>query len=96
MGEEGYVEPPWRWPEGTDLEVLEGWGERVETAKERVVGRGSGCYRKFYIMIGGKWSNDLRFADFSHPLLDERRGKSLAVRFFLSYRDWILLRFQPP
>ena len=44
-GGERYVEAPWLWPEGTDLEVLDRWTGVVEGAKERVVGEGA-CYRK--------------------------------------------------
>lgn len=55
---ETYVEAPWVWPEGTNLEVLDRWTRVVEGAKERVVGEGA-CYRKFvynihaiYVMLG--------------------------------------------
>ena len=40
------AEPPWLWPEGTDLEVLDRWTGVVEGAKERVVGEGP-CYREW-------------------------------------------------
>ena len=43
---ERYVEAPWVWPEGTDLELLDRWSGVVEGAKGRVVGEW-GCYRKF-------------------------------------------------
>ncbi|KAL8840006.1 MAG: hypothetical protein Q9170_001490 [Blastenia crenularia] len=35
-----YEEVPWRWPEGTDFEVLERWRQKVDGAKERVMGDG--------------------------------------------------------
>lgn len=41
---EGYVEEPWRWPEGTEMEVLDKWTERVEAASEKVLGTRP-CYR---------------------------------------------------
>lgn len=43
--EEGYVEPPWRLPEGTDWGVLNGWTKLVEQADERQL-RGKPCYRE--------------------------------------------------
>ena len=42
---EEYVESPWSWPEETDLAVLNGWMEIVESAKQRVLGNAP-CYRK--------------------------------------------------
>ena len=58
---ETYVEAPWVWPEGTDLEVLDRWTGVVEGAKERVVGEGA-CYRKLvynihaiYVMLGSQF-----------------------------------------
>ena len=37
-------EAPWVWPEGTRLDILDRWTERVETAKTNVLGERS-CYR---------------------------------------------------
>jgi hypothetical protein len=42
---EDYVEPPWIWPEGTRMDVLEKWGSKLEEAQERALG-GAPCYRK--------------------------------------------------
>jgi hypothetical protein len=42
---ENYVEPPWVWPEGTNLEVLENWGREIDEAYDRVLGA-TPCYRK--------------------------------------------------
>ncbi|MCJ1234011.1 hypothetical protein MMC14_001969 [Varicellaria rhodocarpa] len=42
---EAYVEPPWRWPEGTNLALLEEWGEKVEVAKQKIIGN-TPCYRE--------------------------------------------------
>ena len=38
LNSEPYVEPPWQWPEGTDYAVLDPWTERVEAAKQKVLG----------------------------------------------------------
>ncbi|KAI4227510.1 MAG: hypothetical protein L6R36_002350 [Xanthoria steineri] len=35
---ETYVEAPWVWPEGTDLEVLGEWTEKMEEAQQRALG----------------------------------------------------------
>ena len=43
---ESYVEPPWRWPEETNMAVLTEWGKKAEAAKQRVIGN-MPCYRKF-------------------------------------------------
>lgn len=40
-----YVEAPWKWPEGTRLDVLEEWTWKVEEAGERLLGR-TPCYCK--------------------------------------------------
>lgn len=42
---EGYVEPPWCFPEGTKWDVLKMWTDKVEGAQERVLGK-EPCYRK--------------------------------------------------
>lgn len=42
---EGYSEPPWCLPEGTEWGVLKTWTDIVEGAQERVLGR-EPCYRK--------------------------------------------------
>lgn len=41
-----YVETPWRWPEGTNLAVLDEWTKKVEAAEKKVLGGGP-CYRMF-------------------------------------------------
>lgn len=43
---EGYVEPPWIWPEGTDLETLAAWTARAAEAETRSLGS-TPCYRMF-------------------------------------------------
>lgn len=40
-----YVEAPWKWPNGTRLDVLEEWTSKVEEAGERLLGR-TPCYCK--------------------------------------------------
>lgn len=35
---ENYVEPPWVWPEGTDLDILEAWTVKVDEAARSSVG----------------------------------------------------------
>jgi len=42
---EDYTEPPWIWPEGTDLDVLGKWTAEVEMALQKVLGTAP-CYRK--------------------------------------------------
>jgi hypothetical protein len=42
---EHYEEPPWEWPDGTNVAVLDEWTKRVEAASEKVLGR-TPCYRK--------------------------------------------------
>ena len=56
---EAYDEPPWLWPEGTDLAVLDEWTEIVEAAKQTILGD-QPCYRKsggHYAQhcLGGVW-----------------------------------------
>ena len=41
---EDYVEQPWTWPDGTAMDVLEAWTEKVEAVSTRVVGTRP-CYR---------------------------------------------------
>ncbi|XXH00570.1 hypothetical protein Hte_006918 [Hypoxylon texense] len=45
---EDYVEPPWIWPEGTDLETLQAWTAKAAEAESRSVGDAP-CYRLSYI-----------------------------------------------
>lgn len=45
--EEGYVEPPWRYPKGTQWRVLDQWTELVEQAEERGL-KGRPCYRECF------------------------------------------------
>lgn len=40
-----YEEPPWRWPAGTNIALLEAWTARVEAAKLKILGN-TPCYRK--------------------------------------------------
>ena len=47
---EDYVEPPWVWPEGTNMEVLNAWGEKIDEAYEKVLGT-TPCYRKVSILL---------------------------------------------
>jgi hypothetical protein len=42
---ENYEEPPWRWPEGTNLTILDQWTEKVEGASKKILGS-TPCYRK--------------------------------------------------
>ncbi|CAH0025453.1 unnamed protein product [Clonostachys rhizophaga] len=43
---EDYVEPPWIWPEGTDLDTLAAWTALAAEAESRAVGS-IPCYRMF-------------------------------------------------
>lgn len=43
---EDYTEPPWVWPEGTDMGVLDAWTEATEKASNRIIGSDP-CYRKY-------------------------------------------------
>lgn len=45
--EEGYVEPSWRFPKGTQWRVLDRWTELVEQAAERRLG-GRASYREWF------------------------------------------------
>lgn len=45
---ETYVEAPWLWPEGTNYAILDEWTEKVEAAKQRVLGN-TPCFRKLSI-----------------------------------------------
>ncbi|KAK7755683.1 hypothetical protein SLS62_002294 [Diatrype stigma] len=40
---EDYAEPPWLWPERTNLDVLEGWTKKTEEAQQKALGR-TPCY----------------------------------------------------
>ncbi|KAH9905774.1 putative GNAT family acetyltransferase [Xylariomycetidae sp. FL2044] len=35
---EDHIEPPWVWPEGTNLKVLNDWSKQMEEAEEKVLG----------------------------------------------------------
>lgn len=52
---EHYVEPPWIWPQGTDLAVLEEWGRKVEKVQESLVGT-TPAYRKDHLLFFGTLS----------------------------------------
>jgi hypothetical protein len=43
---EGYAEPQWVWPEGTETNILEMWAKRVDEAHEKIMGS-EPCYREF-------------------------------------------------
>ena len=43
-------EAPWIWPEGTRLDILDQWTERVEMAKKRVLGD-ERSYRTTFILL---------------------------------------------
>ncbi|KKZ62800.1 hypothetical protein EMCG_02843 [[Emmonsia] crescens] len=40
---DSYVEVPWRWPEGTRMDILNEWTRRVEDVSSRVIGS-TPCY----------------------------------------------------
>lgn len=42
--DENYTEPPWVWPEGTDMGVLNAWTDTTEGAEDRIMA-GNPCYR---------------------------------------------------
>lgn len=44
---ETYIESPWRWPEGTDFMCLDVWTEKVEAAKQKVLGDKPCCRKSF-------------------------------------------------
>ncbi len=44
---ETYVEPPWLWPEGTNFAILDEWTDKVEAAKQNILGN-TPCYRKLH------------------------------------------------
>jgi ribosomal protein S18 acetylase RimI-like enzyme len=46
-----YEEPPWVWPEGTALDVLDGWTRLVEEAQTTAMGS-QACYRKSLSRFG--------------------------------------------
>lgn len=39
-----YEEPPWDWPAGTDMDVLNEWTAKVDAAGDRILGK-TPCYR---------------------------------------------------
>ncbi|KAK2871831.1 hypothetical protein FQN49_002774 [Arthroderma sp. PD_2] len=41
---ENYEEPPWQWPEGTDIGILNEWSARVDDVGRKVIGD-TPCYR---------------------------------------------------
>ncbi|KAI1456381.1 putative GNAT family acetyltransferase [Annulohypoxylon moriforme] len=43
-----HIEPPWVWPEGTNLKILEDWTKKTEEAQARAVGV-SPCYHLSFI-----------------------------------------------
>ncbi|WEW57466.1 hypothetical protein PRK78_002933 [Emydomyces testavorans] len=45
---ENYEEPPWRWPQGTKMAILDEWTEKVEAASEKILGT-TPCYRLSFI-----------------------------------------------
>lgn len=45
-----YVEEPWIWPEGTNLQVLSDWTEKIEAAQDKVLGK-LPSYRKYHILL---------------------------------------------
>ncbi|KAI1748631.1 putative GNAT family acetyltransferase [Xylaria castorea] len=45
---EDYIEPPWVWPEGTDLNTLGAWIAKAAEAESRSVGDAP-CYRLSYV-----------------------------------------------
>ncbi|KAI1655135.1 putative GNAT family acetyltransferase [Daldinia decipiens] len=42
--DEDYVEPPWIWPAGTNLVILNDWAKKAEAAQSRALGN-TPCYR---------------------------------------------------
>lgn len=44
LPDEDYVEPPWIWPEGTDLDTLRAWTAKAAEAERLSVGD-TPCYR---------------------------------------------------
>lgn len=46
--DEEYEETPWLWPPGTNMKILESWGEVAEEMQEQAVGE-KPCYRKFRV-----------------------------------------------
>lgn len=50
FGTDTYVEEPWIWPEGTNLQVLSDWTEKIEAAQDKVLGK-LPSYRKYQIFL---------------------------------------------
>ncbi|KAK3324478.1 putative GNAT family acetyltransferase [Cercophora scortea] len=44
---EDYTEPPWRWPDETNHEVLNAWTEKVDAAKECIIGNSPNYHLSF-------------------------------------------------
>ncbi|KAI8957295.1 putative GNAT family acetyltransferase [Daldinia sp. FL1419] len=42
--DEDYIEPPWIWPPGTNLDILDDWAKKTEEAQARALGD-TPCYR---------------------------------------------------
>ena len=57
-------EAPWIWPEGTRLDILDQWTERVESAKQKVL-RDESCYRTSYVLLALPHLPMLSFVNFS-------------------------------
>ena len=43
-------EAPWIWPEGTRLDVLDEWTEKVESAKDKTL-KHQNCYRRSFLQV---------------------------------------------
>ncbi|KAI0531918.1 putative GNAT family acetyltransferase [Xylaria digitata] len=54
--DEDYVEPPWVWPEGTDLDTLGAWTAKAAEAEGRSIGD-TPCYRLSYIGTDPTYGN---------------------------------------
>ena len=86
---EDYVEAPWVWPEGTDLEVLGEWTEKMEEAQQKALGEGP-SYRKFLISYCILKLLDMLYS--SSTLISLVHGSILRIIFFSSRMNTIKLR----
>ncbi|KAI1651643.1 putative GNAT family acetyltransferase [Daldinia loculata] len=46
--DEDYIEPPWIWPTGTNLGILNDWAKKTEAAQSRALGD-TPCYRLLFM-----------------------------------------------
>ncbi|OJD18688.1 hypothetical protein AJ78_01303 [Emergomyces pasteurianus Ep9510] len=65
---ESYIEAPWRWPEGTRMDILNEWTKRVEEVSNEVIGT-TPCYCLSFMG--------------THPRHERRGAASMLIRWGL-------------